>query len=65
MGSAFQILWSGSAMVMGKLPVPGRPTNLGYSRARAYCAYNRCGLGLFGHFNSHLLFALSPGDGPI
>ena len=32
-------------MVLGKLPVPGRPTNLDYSRARAYCACSRCGLG--------------------
>ena len=24
--------------MLGKLPVPGRPTNLDYSRARAYCA---------------------------
>ena len=40
-------LWrgSGGAMVLGKLPVPGRSTNLGYSRARAYCACSRCGLG--------------------
>ena len=30
--------WSGGAMVLGKLPVPGRPTNLDDSRARAYCA---------------------------
>ena len=37
-------------MVLGKLPVPGRPTNLGYSRTRAYCAYSRCGWGLFGTF---------------
>ena len=42
--------WSGGAKVLGKLPVPGRPTNLDYSRARAYCACNRCGWGLFGHF---------------
>ena len=35
--------WSGGAMVLGKLSVPGRPTNLNYSRARAYCAYSRCG----------------------
>ena len=34
---------SGGAIVLGKLPVPGRPTNLDYSRARAYCAYSRCG----------------------
>ena len=40
-------------MVLGKLPVPGRPTNLDYSRARAYCSCNRCGWGLFGHFFSH------------
>ena len=30
-------------MVLGKLPVPGRPTNLDYSVARAYCACIRCG----------------------
>ena len=40
-------------MVLGKLPVPGRPTaNFYYSRARAHCAYSRCGWGLFGHFYS-------------
>ena len=27
--------WSGGAMVLGKLPLPGRPTNLDESRARA------------------------------
>ena len=37
-------------MVLGKLAVPGRLTNLDYSRTRAYCACSRCGLGLFGHF---------------
>ena len=36
-------MWPGGAMVLGKLSVPGRPTNLNYSRARAYCAYRRCG----------------------
>ena len=55
-------------MVLGKLPVPGRPTIL-MSRARAYCACSRCGWGLFGHFYSHLSllssFSLSLGDGPI
>ena len=54
-------------MVLGKHPVPGRPTNLDYSRARAYCAHSRCGW--FGHFFSHLSFlssfSLSLGDGPI
>ena len=61
--------WSGVAMVLGKLPVPGRPTNLDYSRARAYCACSWCGKELFGHFFSRLSFlfsfSLSPGDGPI
>ena len=56
-------------MVLGKLPVPRRPTNLDYSRARAYCTYSRCGLGLFGHFFSHLSFlssfSLHLGDDPI
>ena len=30
--------WSNGVMVLGKLPVPGRPTNLDESRPRAYCA---------------------------
>ena len=47
--------WSGGAMVLGKLPVPGRP-NLDDSRVRAYCACSRCGWGLFGHFYSPLSF---------
>ena len=34
----------GSAMVLGKLPVLGRPTNLNNSRARAaFSACRRCG----------------------
>ena len=41
--------WSGGAMVLGKLSVPRRPSNLHNSRTRAYCARSRCGLGLFGH----------------
>ena len=61
--------WSGGAKVLGNLPVPGRPTILDYSRARACCACNRCGLGLFGNFFSHLSFlssfSLSLGDGLI
>ena len=56
-------------MVLGKLPVPGRPTNLDDSRTRAYCASNGCGWGLFGHFYSRLSFLFSfshsLGDGPI
>ena len=57
------------AMVLGKPPVPGLPTNLDYSRARAYCACSRGGWALFGHFVSHLSFlssfSFSLGDGPI
>ena len=33
-------------MVLGKLPVPGRPTSLENSRERAYCACSSCGRGL-------------------
>ena len=55
--------------MLGKLSVPGRPTNLDYSRARAYCTCSRCGWGMFGHFLSHLsllfFFSLSLGDDPI
>ena len=61
--------WSGGAKVLGKLSVPGRPTSLDDSRARAYCACSRCGWGLFGHFFPHLSFlfsfSLSLGGGPI
>ena len=61
--------WSGGAKVLGKLLVPGRPTNLYDSRARACCACSRCGWGLFGHFYSHLSYlssvSLSLGGGPI
>ena len=37
-------------MVLGKLPVPGRPINLDNNWARAYCACSRCwwgGLDIF------------------
>ena len=60
---------SGDAKVPGKLPVPGRPTNLDCSRARAFCDCSRRGWGLFGHLFSRLLFlfpfSLSVADGPI
>ena len=56
-------------MVLGKLPVPGHPTDLIDSSARAYCASGGCGWGLFGHFFSRLSFlssfSLPLGDGPI
>ena len=57
-------------MVLGKLPVPGHPPNLDYSRARAYCACSRCGWGLVWTFFFSPLsflssFSLSLGDDPI
>ena len=68
-GPIFAEGWSGGAMVLGKLPASGRPTNLDNSRARAYGACSRCGRGWFGHFFSHLSFlssfSQSLGDGPI
>ena len=33
-------------MVLGKLAVPGRPTNLDKDRARAYYSCSRCGWGV-------------------
>ena len=61
--------WSGGAMVLGKLPVPGRPTiwiTVGQGPTAIEVGV---GLGLFGHFYSHLSFlssfSLSLGDGPI
>ena len=57
-----------SAIVLDKLSVPGHPTDLDNSRARAYCACNRGRWGLFGHYFSRLSFlfsiSLSLGDGP-
>ena len=39
-------------MVLGKLPVPGHPTNLDKSRIRACYACSRCGWGLLDFFLS-------------
>ena len=36
--------WLGGAMVLCKLPVPGHPSNLADSRARAYCACREAGV---------------------
>ena len=47
-------------MVLGKLPVPGRPTNLDYSRARAYYACSRCGWGCLDIFLSSIISLFSP-----
>ena len=54
--------WSGGAMVLGKFPVPGCPTYLDYSKARAYCTCSRCGWGCLeiclSSIISHLLLPL-------
>ena len=50
--------WSGGAMVLGKLPVPGTSYNFDYSRARAYCARSRCGWGCLDIFT--LIYLFSP-----
>ena len=42
-------------MVLGKLPVPGRPTNLDKNRARTYCACSRCGRGCLDIFLSLII----------
>ena len=45
--------WSAGAMVLVKLPVPERPTNLVYSRAKVCGLAVGAGWGLFfGHFSS-------------
>ena len=44
--------------MLGKLSVPGRPTYLDKSRARAYCACSRCGWGLFELFFLSSIFSL-------
>ena len=61
--------WLSDEMVLGKLSMPGHPTNLDNSRARAFCACSKCGWKLFGHFISRLSFLSSASqslrDGPI
>ena len=55
--------WLGGAEVLGKLPVAGRPTNLDYSRARAYCLVAGAGGGcldiFFSSITSLFFFILS------
>ena len=56
-------------MVLGNLPVPGRPTIwITVGQGPTALAVGACG-GLFGHFYSHPSFlpsfSLSLGDGPI
>ena len=50
--------WSGGAMVLDKLPVPGRPTCFEYSRARTYCAWSRSGGGGLDIFSLDYHFSL-------
>ena len=48
-------------MVLGKLPVPGRLTNLDKSKARAYCAYSSASWGCLDIFSLvYHSFLLSP-----
>ena len=60
---------SGGAMVLGKLPVPGRPTIWITVGQEPTALTVGAGGGFFGHFYSHLSFlsfcSLSLGDGPI
>ena len=59
--------WSGGAMVLGKLPVPGRPTTSVDSRARAYsaCYSGGCVDIFFSRLSFPFSFSRSLGDGPI
>ena len=50
--------WCDGAMVLGKLPVPGLPTDLDNSRARVDCACNRCLLGCLDNFTLVCHFSL-------
>ena len=43
--------WSGGAMVLGKLSVPGRPAGFDWSRARSYYSCSRCGWGCLDIFS--------------
>ena len=54
-------------MVLGKLAVQGRPTDLDFSRARVYCACSRYGWGCLDIFSLlyHFSFSLSLKDSPI
>ena len=47
-------------MVLGKLPVPGRPANLDYSRARASALAVGAGRGCLDIFLSSTISLLSP-----
>ena len=50
--------WSGGAMVLGQLPVPGRPTILITVGQGPVALAVGAGGGLFGHFYSNISFLL-------
>ena len=51
--------WSGGAMVLGKLQVPGRPSNLDYSRGMGLLRLQNVQVGLFSSIISLFFFPLS------
>ena len=60
--------WSGGAMVLGKLPVPGRPTILitvGQGPIALAVGADGDGLDIFTLICPFSSFSLSLGDGPI
>ena len=60
--------WSGGAMVLGKLPVPGRPTILftvGQGPIALAVGAGGGGLDIFTLVYPFSYFSLSLGDGPI
>ena len=60
--------WSGGAMVLGKLPVPGRPTILitvGQGLIALAVGTGGGGLDIFTLIYTFFSFSLSLGDGPI
>ena len=60
--------WSGGAIVLGKLPVPGRPTILitvGQGPIALAVGAGGDGLDIFTLIYPFLSFSLSLGDGPI
>ena len=54
----FYMGWSGDAMMLGKIPVPGRPSNLGGGRVERRCLVNFQCRGV-------LLVCMIVGQGPI
>ena len=66
--NAYSRGWSGGAMVLGNLPVPGRPTNLitvGQGPIALAVGAGGGGLDIFTLIYPFFCFSLSLGDGPI